>query len=328
MGGGHGHDHAPDAALASSDRGIRAVTRSLLALLVTAAAQAAVVAASGSVALLADTIHNLSDALTGVPLWIAFVLGRRPPSRRYPYGLHRAEDLAGVVIVLAIAASAALAGWEALRRLADPRPPEHLPLVAAAGAIGFLGNELVARYRIAVGRRIGSAALVADGHHARTDGFTSLGVVAAAAGQAAGIRLADPVVGLAITVAILLVLRGAASSVIHRILDGTEESTILLFEEVAAAVPGVEHVSDVRARWAGHGLVADLCIQVDPRLSVEEGHAIAERVRHALLHEVGQLRSAVVHVDPHLHDGPDPHAPTAHHEGRADGASGAVGPPG
>ncbi|GBC86447.1 putative cation efflux system protein [bacterium HR12] len=308
---GRAHGHPSPAALEGSRSGIRAVKVSLLGLGLTALGQLAVVLLSGSVALLADTVHNAADALTAVPLWVAFALGRRPPSRRYPYGLHRAEDLAGVLIVLAIAASACLAAVESVRRLLDPRPIENLPWVAAAGAVGFLGNEAVAWYRIRVGRRIGSAALVADGLHARTDGLTSLGVLAGAGGAALGFEWADPMAGLAITVAILLVLAQAARGVIRRLLDGTEEATVILLEETAAAVPGVEHVTSARARWTGHVLNAELEIQVDPTLTVEQGHRIAEEVEHALLHRFPHLRGATVHVDPHDHRPPS--GPTAHH---------------
>lgn len=308
----HGNDHAPDAAFESSAHGIRAIKVSLAGLAATALLQVAIVAISGSVALLADTIHNFTDALTAIPLWIAFRLGRRPPNRRYSYGYHRAEDLAGVFIVLVIGLSAFLAAWEAARRLMHPHDLENVGWVVAASVVGFAGNELVAGYRIRVGRRIGSAALVADGEHARIDGLTSLGVLLAAIGVMLGFRRADPIVGLAITGVILLILKDVARSVIHRIMDGTDDATIGLLEEVAASVPGVEHVTSARARWAGHGLNAELAIDVDPTLSVHEGHAIAEEVRHRLLHDVPRLRMVTVHIDPH-HHGPDPHEATAHH---------------
>ena len=202
-----------DAAMESSREGMRALWISLVVLGVTALAQAVVVVWSGSVALLGDTLHNAADALTAVPLGIAFTVGRRAPTRRYTYGYGRAEDLAGVVIVLFIASSSVLAGYEAIRRLANPQPVDHLWAVAAAGVLGFIGSELVARYRIRVGRRIGSAALVADGLHARTDGFTSLAVVLGAGGVAAGWQLADPIVGLLITVAIVVVRCCSAATI-------------------------------------------------------------------------------------------------------------------
>lgn len=175
----HSHDAADsvDDALESSEIGIRAVKISLVALGVTAIAQLMIVAVSGSVALLADTVHNFSDALTAIPLWIAFALGRRAATRRYTYGFGRAEDLAGLFVVAMITLSALIAGVEAVRRLITPVPIEHVGWVAAAGLVGFVGNEFVALYRIRVGRQIGSAALVADGLHARTDGFTSLAVL-------------------------------------------------------------------------------------------------------------------------------------------------------
>ena len=310
------HDPASvlDEALEASASGIRCVKASLAALALTASAQLAIVALSGSVALLADTVHNVTDALTAVPLWIAFVVGRRPATKRYPYGYARLEDLAGVFIVLAIAASAAVAAWEGIRRLTDPRPLEHLPWVVAASIVGFAGNELVALYRIRVGRRIGSAALVADGYHARTDGITSLGVLAGAVGVALGFERADPIAGLAITGVILLVLWQATRSVFRRVLDGTDDATVPVLEEVAAAVPGVEHVTSAKARWTGHVLNAEIEIQVEPTLTVTQGHAIAEEVEHALLHAIPRLCGATVHVDPHGH-GPHYAGPMAHHRG-------------
>jgi cation diffusion facilitator family transporter len=299
----HPHEHfgPADASLAASSQGLRATWISLVVLGATALLQLMIVSVSGSVALLADTIHNFTDALTAIPLLIAFHLGRRPPSARYPYGLHRAEDLAGVVIVLMILGSAVFVGTEAIDRLVHPQEPERLGLVLAAGVVGFLGNEAVALYRIRVGRRIGSAALVADGLHARTDGLTSLGVVLSSLASLAGIERADPVVGLAITAVIGWTLVRAARAVLHRILDGTDEETLALVESVAAAVPGVEHVTEARARWTGHRLRAELSIDVEPDLSVEQGHDIAELVRGALLRDVPRLAEASVHVDPHEH---------------------------
>jgi cation diffusion facilitator family transporter len=304
MAGRHDHPHqhfGPADSLSATAHGVRATWISLAVLGATSLVQLAILALTGSVALLADTIHNATDALTAVPLLLAFRLGRQPPSPRYPYGLHRAEDLAGVAIVLMILASALFAGVEAFDRLVHPAEPERLGLVLAAGIAGFVGNEAVALYRVRVGRRIGSAALVADGHHARADGFTSLGVVISALAAFAGIERADPVVGLAITAVIAWTLVRAARAVLHRILDGTDEETITLIEAVAASVQGVEHVTEAKARWTGHRLRAELSIDVDPGISVERGHDIAELVRAALLTEVPRLGDAAVHVDPHEH---------------------------
>ena len=296
----HSHDSADsvDSALESSERGIRALKVSLVALLATAVLQGVVVAFSGSVALLADTVHNLSDAGTAVPLWIAFWLGRRPANRRYTYGYGRAEDLAGLFVVLMIAASAVVAGWEAVRRLLDPAPVHNLWWVVAAGLIGFAGNELVAMYRIRVGRDIGSAALVADGLHARTDGMTSLAVVAGAAGVAAGFPLADPLVGLAIMVAILFVLRSAVRDVFARLMDAVDPALLDAAETALVGTSGVESVTRVRMRWIGHRLHADADLEVDRGCSAVAAHDVAHRAEEALVAAVPKLTAAVVHAYP------------------------------
>jgi cation diffusion facilitator family transporter len=296
----HSHDpsQSTDAALESSADGVRAVRTSLVVLGVTAVLQAVVVVASGSVALLADTVHNLSDALTAVPLWIAFVLARRPPSRRFTYGLGRVEDLAGLFVVLMIAASAVVAGWESIRALADPRPITNLPVVAAAGVIGFLGNEIVAVHRTRVGRRIGSAALVADGKHAQADGVTSLGVVLGAIGVALGFPLADPIVGLVITVSIVVILFGALRDVGRRLLDGVDPETVTQAEEILGAVPGVVDVLEVKLRWIGHRLRADAVLAVDRTLDVGQGHDVATAAAEAMRRSLPQLDAVNVHIEP------------------------------
>ena len=311
----HSHDAADsvDSALESSSEGIRALKISLLALGATAAAQLAVVLFTGSVALLADTIHNFSDALTAVPLWIAFVWVRRAPTRRYTYGYGRAEDLAGVFIVLMIALSAGLAGFESIRRLIDPQPISNVWVVLAAGILGFIGNEAVAIYRIRVGRKIGSAALVADGLHARTDGFTSLAVAAGAVGVMLGFPLADPIVGLLITIAILFVLRGAARDIYRRLMDAVEPELVDQAEAALRRVQGVEAVDSLRLRWLGHRLRAETDVTVAGTLNVVEGHAIAVEAEHRLLHDVPRLDAATVHINPGETSGRDHHEAIAHH---------------
>ena len=296
----HSHDAADsvDAALVSSERGIRAVKVSLVALAVTAGLQLVVVGISGSVALFADTIHNFSDALTAVPLWIAFVLGRRAATRRYTYGYGRAEDLAGLFVLAMIALSAVLAGWQAVDRLINPAAITNVGWVAAAGFIGFLGNEAVAVFRIREGRAIGSAALVADGHHARTDGLTSLAVVVGAAGVAVGWQWADPAIGLVITVVILFVLRTASRDVFRRLMDAVEPELVDRAEEVLAAVPGVVRVQRVRMRWIGHEIQADADLELDPHGTLSAAHAIAHRAEAVLVGSVPKLSSAVVHAYP------------------------------
>jgi cation diffusion facilitator family transporter len=296
----HSHDSADsiDAALESSAQGIRAVKISLAALGITAALQLLIVLASGSVALLADTVHNVSDALTALPLWIAFVVGRRAANRRYTYGYGRAEDLAGLFIVAMIALSAVIAAVEAVRRLINPVPVEHLGWVALAGLIGFIGNELVALYRIRVGRSIGSAALVADGLHARTDGFTSLAVLIGAAGVAAGFPLADPIVGLVITAAILGVLRTAVRDVYRRLMDAVEPELVDRGEAALRSVPGVTDVRALRMRWIGHALHAEADLDIAPTTTVSAAHDLAHEAEHHLIHAVPKLKGAVVHAYP------------------------------
>jgi len=311
----HSHEAADkvDTAMEASAEGIRALWISLAVLGATAVLQAVVVAVSGSVALLGDTLHNAADALTAVPLGIAFVVGRRPPNRRYTYGYGRAEDLAGVVIVAIIAASSALAAYEAVTRLAHPRPVSDLIAVAVAAVIGFTGNELVARYRIRVGRKIGSAALVADGLHARTDGFTSLAVLLGVGGVALGWDRADPVVGLVITVAILAVLRQAAREIYRRLMDAVDPALVDQVEQTLRATPGVLGVGQVRLRWIGHQLRAECEVIVDAGASAIQAHQVAVDAEHRLLHALPRLSAALVHADPQAQEGTDHHAALASH---------------
>jgi cation diffusion facilitator family transporter len=296
----HSHDASDsiDGTLESSAAGIRAVKVSLLALGATAIAQVLIVVVSQSVALLADTIHNFSDALTAIPLWVAFALGTKPATRRYTYGFGRAEDLAGLFVVAMIGLSAIVAAIESIRRLINPEPISHLGWVAAAGLVGFIGNELVAVYRIRVGRRIGSAALVADGLHARTDGFTSLAVLLGAGGVALGFPMADPIIGLLITAAILAVLRTAIRDVFRRLMDGVDPALVDAAEVALAAEPGVTEVRSVRMRWIGHRLHADAELDIDPATSLADAHRIAHEAEHSLTHAVPKLSSALVHAYP------------------------------
>ncbi|NUP40969.1 MAG: cation transporter [Streptomyces sp.] len=312
----HSHEAADkvDSAMESSAEGMRALWLSLVILGATAVFQTVVVLISGSVALLGDTIHNFADAMTALPLGVAFVLGRRVANRTFTYGYGRAEDLAGIFIVLTIAASAALAAYEAIDRLMNPRDISHLGIVSIAAVVGFIGNEWVARYRIRVGRKIGSAALVADGLHARTDGFTSLAVLLGAGGAALGWQLADPIVGLLITAAILLVLKDAAREVFRRLMDSVDPALVDKGEAAVREVAGVREVKELRMRWIGHKLRAEATVEVDGALSVRESHAVSVDVEHALIHAVPRLTAALVHTDPALGpDMDDPHLALAHH---------------
>jgi cation diffusion facilitator family transporter len=298
----YGHSHSiaekTDSVLESSERGIRALKISFVGLGLTATLQLIVVLASGSVALLADTIHNFADASTSIPLWIAFSLARRGASRRFTYGYGKTEDVAGIVIVLIIFSSACVAGYESIRKIIHPQPVAQLGWVALAAVIGFLGNEAVAVFRTRVGRQIGSAALVADGQHARVDGFTSLAVLIGVGGVWLGFPILDPIVGIAITIAILFIVKDAASSVWMRLIDGIEPEVLAQIEHAPAHVQGVRGVRDVRARWLGHRVYSDVTIEVDPTLSVREADRICEAVQKSLREHVRLLGQAVVRIHP------------------------------
>ena len=292
--GDHGHTHGViDASIATTDRGIWAIKWSFIILAITSALQLGVVYVSSSIALLADTIHNVADATTAIPLWIAFMLVRRPPTKMFNYGLGRVEDLAGILIVFIILFSAAFAGYQALYRLIHPQAITYLGWVAAAGVIGFLGNEIVAVFRIEVGREIQSAALIADGYHARTDGLTSLAVVVGAIGVWAGFPLADPIIGLLITVTILGIVWQSAKSVLVRALDGVEPAIVDEIQHVAEHVKGIKIVS-AKARWLGHRMHTDIAIAVDDRLPVSAGVKLAEQLRGELLGHISALRTATI----------------------------------
>jgi len=298
--GGHGHTHGViDPTIATTSRGIWAIKWSFIMLAATAAFQLVIVYFSGSVALLADTIHNVGDAGTAIPLWIAFLLVRRKPSLRFTYGLGRVEDLAGVVIVGIILFSAIVAGWQSIERLIFPKEIEFLGWVAAAGVIGFIGNEAVAVFRIRVGREIDSAALIADGYHARVDGLTSLAVVLGATGVWLGFPLADPIVGLIITLMILGIVWQSGKAVFTRMLDGTEPDVIHEIEHVTGHVEGIRGVEEVRARWLGHRLAVDLDVAVDSTASLAEADQIANVLEKELAGHIPALGRAVIRVRPH-----------------------------
>jgi cation diffusion facilitator family transporter len=313
----HGHAHGiVDPSIATSGRGLWAIKWSFIGLAVTALLQLVVVLFSGSVALLADTIHNLGDAATAIPLGIAFWFARKKPSARFTFGYGRVEDLAGVAIVVTILASAIVAGYESIQRLLQPQEISHLWAVVGASIIGFLGNEGVAIFRIRVGREISSAALIADGYHARVDGWTSLAVLFGAIGVWLGYPLADPIIGLLITAAIFGIVIQSAKLIFTRMLDGAEPQVIDEIRRVAGHVPQVTEVTEVRARWLGHRLHAELNIAVHPELTIAQAHAIAAEVRHQLLHHLSYLSLVVIHVDPADQSGEAHHHIAAHvHDG-------------
>ena len=295
--GGHTHDML-DYSVLDSERGIRAVKWSFAGLMITALLQAFVVVLSGSIALLADTIHNFGDAATAIPLGVAFMLAKSKPSKMFTYGYGRVEDLAGIIIVLIILSSALVAGYESISRLMHPQKIGHLYAVAAASIIGFLGNEAVAIFRIKVGKEIGSAALIADGYHARVDGWTSLAVLFGALGVWLGYPLADPVIGLVITAAILVIVWQAGKQIFIRILDGVDPVIIDEIEKTAINVEGVAEVSGIKARWIGHKLYTQFKITVRPTLSLADGDEIIRKINRQLKSDVPHLSEAVINILP------------------------------
>lgn len=302
----HQHEHAIpehkhgtiDPTILTTSRGIWAVKWSFFGLMITTIFQAIIVYLSGSIALLADTIHNFGDALTALPLWIAFLFARKKPNKCFTYGYGRVEDLAGFFVVLAILISGIIAGYESINRFFHPQKIEYLGAIVAASIIGFLGNEGVALFRIKVGKEIGSAALIADGYHARTDGIVSLGVLFSVIGVWLGYPLADPIIGLLMTLMIFKIVWESSIAVFTRMLDGVEPDLVDKIKGEASHVKGVLEVNEIRVRWLGHRLHAEVNITVAQTLSVEEGHEIANEVRHVLLHHLQFISNALIHVDP------------------------------
>ena len=296
----HSHDPAGrlDPTMESNREGMRALWISLIVLGATALTQAVVVFLSGSVALLSDTLHNVADALTALPVGIAFLLGRRRATRRFTYGFGRAEDIAGIVVVLVISGSALAAAVESVRRLTEPTEMAYLPAVATAAVIGFLGNEIAAQVRIRTGRRIGSAVLVADGFHARADSLTSLAVLLSVAGSALGLSWADPAVGLTISAAIMVVTYSAAKQVVTRLMDAVDPTLVDRAGRVLRDTEGVEAVDQIRMRWIGHALHSEVDLAVGQTLSLRDAHAVAHHAELRLCKEIPRMASATVHVHP------------------------------
>lgn len=296
----HSHDAAErvDDVLEASAQGIRAVKVSMVMLLVVTGMQAVIVAISGSVALMTDTIHHAADILTAVPLWIAFVLSRRPPTRRFTYGLARAEDLAGLVIVLVIASTAITAAVESIGRFLKPEQLVHLELVAVAGVVGFVGNELVARYRLRVGRRIGSAALIADGVHARTDGFISLAIVLSAAAVALGFPWADAIIGLGMAGMIVTMAVRTGAAVGRRLLDGVAPQLVQELVEQLDQVPEVSGVHDLCIRAVGHSYRMEVTLDLPGDLSLADVELVRGRAEEVIRARVPRLQLLTIACRP------------------------------
>jgi cation diffusion facilitator family transporter len=313
--GGHGHSHGGvNSSLIENREATKVLLISLVGLLLTSIIQTVIFTFSGSTALLADLIHNFGDALTSIPLYFAFMLSRRKPTKRFTYGLNRSEDIAGLMIVVVIAISALVAGYESIHRLIQGTAMNHLWATAVAAIIGFIGNEVIAFYRIRMGNKMASAALIADGQHARVDGYTSLAVLIGVVGTWMGYPIIDALVGLGITIMIILIVKDSAKTVFTRLLDGIEPETIDKIEASVNDVKGVEKVSEVKARWSGHEIITDISITVESDLTVKQGHDIAKNVIHRLQHDIEHLALVQVHIDPEEESGAAFHAHESFHD--------------
>jgi cation diffusion facilitator family transporter len=245
---------------------------------------------TGSVGLLGDAIHNLSDVSTSAVVFLGFRLSRRPPTERYPYGLERAEDLAGIGIAVVIWASAVFAGYESIRKLIDHGHTSHVGVGIAGAVIGILGNQIVARYKLVVGRRINSATLIADARHSWLDALSSAGALAGLVAVASGQAWGDPVAGLAVTAFICHVGYEVTADVVRRLADGIDPAVISAAETAAGSVPGVIH-AHARARWTGRTLRVEIEGWVDPDLPARDADALGRQVADALSRQLPEASS-------------------------------------
>ncbi|MEB3177949.1 MAG: cation diffusion facilitator family transporter [Nostocaceae cyanobacterium] len=298
---GHTHTHGIiDPEIITSARGLWAVKWSLVGLLITAVLQAGVFWLSGSVALLADLIHNVGDAMTAVPLGVAFMASRRKPTPRFSYGFARLEDLAGVMIVAIVLLSAVITAYESVERFYHPQPLHHLGTLAIAAIVGFIGNEVVAVFRIRVGREINSAALIADGYHAMADGLVSLAVLLSAAGVSLGYSWADPVMGLVITVVLLKIVWESGQTIFSRLLDGVEPEVLESVHHAINHVSEVEEsaIANLRTRWLGHRLHIEMDLMMPPSQTLQETQEITHTVEAQLKAHLPYLGLVVVRAVP------------------------------
>lgn len=276
-------EHSLNVYALTSESGIMATEWSVIILTLTAVIQFVIVSLSGSMALMGDTIHNFSDALSALPLWLAFFLQKLQPDKRYTHGFGRFEDLAGIFIVASIILSGVVVGFESIMRLIHPEKIQYIPAVIVAAFIGFLGNEAVAMFRLKVGREISSAALVADGYHARLDGLLSLSVVLGCAGIGLGFPQADAFIGVFMSVLTLWAGWELAGTIMKRLVDEVDPQLLCAISEEALKQPGIKGIDSVKARFSGHRLRVELVVNVDGGLSVENAQRTAEALRRGLM---------------------------------------------
>jgi len=268
----------------------RAVGLSAIGLALTGLAELLLALLTGSVGLLGDAIHNLSDVSTSAVVFLGFRLSRRPPTQRYTYGLERAEDLAGIGIALVVWASAAVAGLESVRKLLEHGRTAHVGVGIAGAALGIVGNQVVARYKLRTGRRIHSATLIADARHSWLDALSSAGALAGLVAVALGQSWGDPVAGLAVTAFIGHVGYEVSADVLRRLADGIDPDVIDRAEAAAGSVPGVVH-AHARARWTGRSLRIEIEGWVDPDLAVRDADTLGGHVADQLSRQLPEADS-------------------------------------
>ena len=298
MGAGHSHDHG---AVYGNRDAVRAVIVSAVALGTASALEFAAALAGHSASVFAAGLHNAGDVLTTFVLLASFWIARRPATRRFTSGFGRIEDVATLVIVLVIVVTAAAAFGESVRRFFVREDYGSIPFSLFAAGVGIVANLAVSEYKIRVGRGLGSTALQADGVHSRIDAVVSLGAFAGIGLAGLGWRLADPIAGVLITLAIIYVLAGTVRDLFYRMMDAVDPEVIGEMTARAADVEGVLAVHDVSARWVGRELWAVMHIDCDPEATLQEAHDVVERVQHEVSHSI-ELGRLDVHMDPGTED--------------------------
>ena len=290
-----GHSHS--SAHYGNKDAVRAVIVSAVALGLAALAEISASLVSGSASVLADGLHNAGDVLTSFILLFTFALVRRPATRRFSSGYGRLEDVATLLIILVIIVTAAVAAAESVLKLLYPPTYSNIPLSLGAALVGVVANLGVSQYKLNVGRGIGSESLAADGIHSRVDALVSAGAFVGIGLAGLGFRIADPIVGILITFAIVFVLAGTVKQLFYRMMDAVDPTIVDEITNAAKSVGGVLQVHDLRVRWVGRELVAVMHVAMNPKSTLEDAHALAMRVEAAVCHEVPAARLEI-HMDP------------------------------
>ena len=267
----------------------RAVGVSAVGLALTGGVELALAIATGSVALLSDALHNLSDVSTSAVVFLGFRISKRQPTPGYPYGYERAEDLAGLGVALVIWASAVFAGYVSVRKLIDNGATTHVGIGIAGAALGIVGNQVVARYKLIIGRRIQSTTLIADARHSWLDALSSLGALIGLVLVALGQRWGDPIAGFAVTLFILHVGYQVTGEILHHLMDGVDAGVISAARGAARSVAGVDDVT-VRGRWMGRSLILEIEVELDDDVLLGHADRLGERVEGAIYEAVPAAR--------------------------------------